>query len=134
MEKDGKWQEDFKIEGKIFVLTGYYGLETEMENYIESHGGIIKSSTVLATDYLIYDEYEGKGTRKYNRALELIEKGKNIKMIPGKEFRKIMTGIECEIKEARQLEEIVSNKSVTAADEKIIIKLIRKRISQEKRP
>ena len=37
-----------------------------------------KSSTVLNTDYLIYDERYGKGTKKHERALELNGKGKNI--------------------------------------------------------
>lgn len=94
LEKDRKWHENLEIEGKIFVLTGYYGLAFDMEDFIKSHGGIVKNSTVLDTDYLIYDEKEGKRTTKYRRALQLIKKGRDIKMIPGKKFRKIMEGIE----------------------------------------
>ena len=73
--------------GKIFVLTG---LDTRIENQITeiitSRGGIIKSSTVLNTDYLIYDERYGTDTKKHERAIELIDKGKNIRMITAKQF------------------------------------------------
>ena len=42
-------------------------------------------STVLDTDYLVYHEKFGVGTKKYKRALELNKnKGKNIRFIPFK--------------------------------------------------
>lgn len=72
---------------KIFVLTGF---DTKDENkiteIITSRGGIIKSSTVLNTDYLIYDERYGRDTKKHERAIELNGKGKNIQLITGKAF------------------------------------------------
>ena len=78
---------DIEFVGKIFVLTG---LDTKTEyqitNIITSRGGIIKSSTVLNTDYLIYDEWHGTDTKKHKRAMELIGRGKNIKMITSKQF------------------------------------------------
>lgn len=76
---------DFK--GKIFVLTGF-NTRTEMvlTDVITANGGEIKSATVLKTDYLIYDEREGRETAKHRRAEELIDMGYNIKMIPGRQF------------------------------------------------
>ena len=78
---------DIEFTGKIFVLTG---LDTKTEyqitNIITSRGGIIKSSTVLNTDYLIYDERHGTDTKKHERAMELIGRGKSIKMITSKQF------------------------------------------------
>lgn len=86
-ENDGEETISIDFEGKIFVLTG---LDTRIENQvteiITSREGIIKSSTVLKTDYLIYDERYGIGTKKYERAIELIKKGNNIQMITAKQF------------------------------------------------
>ena len=69
------------------MLTGF---DTKDENkiteIITSRGGIIKSSTVLNTDYLIYDERYGRDTKKHERAIELNGKGKNIQLITGKVF------------------------------------------------
>jgi len=50
------------------------------------NGGIIKSSTVLTTDYLIYDTEYGTNTTKYKRAMELNGRGKNIQLIPNIDF------------------------------------------------
>ncbi len=87
VEGDEKKTCNIVFEGKIFVLTG---LDTKDENQVMeiiiSRGGIIKSSTVLNTDYLIYDERYGTDTKKHERAVELIEKGKNIQMITVKQF------------------------------------------------
>ena len=75
------------FKGKIFVLTGFDSRdENQITEIITSRGGIVKSSTVLNTDYLIYDERHGKGTKKHERALELNSKGKNIQIITGKSF------------------------------------------------
>lgn len=75
------------FKGKIFVLTGF-NIRTEMvlTDVITANGGEIKSATVLKTDYLIYDEREGRETAKHRRAEELIDMGYNIKMIPGRQF------------------------------------------------
>lgn len=87
MEDDEEEPCNIVFAGKIFVLTG---LDTRVENQITeiiiSRGGIIKSSTVLNTDYLIYDERYGTDTKKHERAVELIGKGKNIQMITAKQF------------------------------------------------
>ena len=72
---------------KIFVLTGFDSrAENQITEIITSRGGIVKSSTVLNTDYLIYDERYGKRTKKHERALELNSKGKSIQIIAGKAF------------------------------------------------
>lgn len=70
---------------KIFVLTGF---DTREENkitrIITERGGIIKSSTVLKTDYLVVrGDY---ASRKYERAVELNQKGKNIAIISSEQF------------------------------------------------
>ena len=78
--------ESIRFEGSIFVLTGLGDEEEEISEIIERNGGEIKSSTVLKTNYLIYDSVSGIGTVKYKRALELIEKGKPIQMLTYEEF------------------------------------------------
>lgn len=58
------------FDGKYFVLTGFsVDEEKKVSNIITERGGIIKSSTVLYTDYLIRKGNES--TNKYKRALEL---------------------------------------------------------------
>ena len=74
-----------EFKDKIFVLTGF---DTREENKITSiiseRGGIIKSSTVLKTDYLVVrGDYS---SRKYERAVELNQKGKNIAIISSEQF------------------------------------------------
>lgn len=75
------------VRGKKVVLTG---LDSRTENiitdYIISNGGEIKSSTVLDTNILIYDEHNGRSTKKYQRAQDLIGQGKNIEMIAASKF------------------------------------------------
>lgn len=78
--------EAIHFEGSIFVLTGLGDKAEEVSSIIERNGGEIKSSTVLKTNYLIYDSVSGIGTTKYNRALELIEKGKPIQTMTVEEF------------------------------------------------
>ena len=74
---------------KIFVLTGFdFSEKEEFEKEIVKRGGIVKSSTVLKTDYLIFDERFGRDTTKYNRALGLNANGYDIQIIPGKQFKK----------------------------------------------
>lgn len=74
------------FDGNIFVLTGLDDEAEEVSAIIEENGGEIKSSTVLKTNYLIYDPVSGIGTTKYKKALELIEKGKPIQMMTVEEF------------------------------------------------
>lgn len=81
------------IEGKVFVLTGF-NIETE-EKYtkiIEQAGGTVKSSTVIKTNYLIYNPDYDHETIKLKRAKELLQKGKSISIITGKEFESMLSG------------------------------------------
>lgn len=75
---------DIIFKGKNFVLTGCND-EALISKIITEKGGVIRSSTVLDTDYLIYGKY-GEYSKKYQRALELIDRGKNIQLISEKEF------------------------------------------------
>lgn len=76
---------DIEFKGKNFVLTSCDN-EMLIEKIIKERGGVIRSSTVLDTDYLIYGEPYGMETKKYERALELIDRGKNIKLLSEREF------------------------------------------------
>lgn len=74
---------------KIFVLTGF---DTREENkitrIITERGGIVKGSTVLKTDYLVVmGDYPSK---KYERAVELNQKGKSIAIISKDQFYKLV--------------------------------------------
>ena len=79
------------MKGKNFVLTGL-GMNFEKDDsyvseLIEKAGGVIRSSTVLDTDYLIYDPDHGIETTKYKRAKELNQtKGKNIQFLTVEQF------------------------------------------------
>ena len=82
---------EIEFKDKIFVLTGFDENQREkISEEIISRGGIIKSSTVLKTDYLILDEKYGRDTVKHRRAIELNSKGKSIRIIPGKLFLKLI--------------------------------------------
>lgn len=76
------------FKGKNFVLSGFDSFtEPPIRSVIEENGGVVRSSTVLDTDYLIYDERFGVGTKKHDRAIELNNtKGKNIKIIALQDF------------------------------------------------
>ena len=67
------------MSGKIFVHSGLSVKEgRQLEKIVTANGGVVKSSTVLKTDYLIYDPGYGQETAKLKRAKELIRKGKNM--------------------------------------------------------
>ncbi len=73
---------EIEFENRIFVHTGLSLSEEKIvDEIILSKGGILKNSTVLKTDYLIVNETFGHQTKKYLRAIELIERGANIKII-----------------------------------------------------
>lgn len=78
-----------EIEGKNFVVPS---LSASIESYIKENGGIIKSSVVLDTDYIIIGDYVGEeGTVKTRRALELNKtKGKHIIAMTDEEFMEII--------------------------------------------
>ena len=91
-EADKKKMKAF-FNGKNFVLSGFDSFtEPPIREVIEENGGVVRSSTVLDTDYLIYHEKFGGGTKKHERALELNRsKGKNIRIIPLKEFNRMVS-------------------------------------------
>ena len=73
--------------GKIFVLTGFTDSEEKkMTKKIVSCGGIVKSSTVLNTDYVIRNPAYDHETTKLRRAKELISSGSHITILTGEEF------------------------------------------------
>ncbi len=83
------------MKGKNFVLTGL-GMNFEKDDsyvseLITKSGGVIRSSTVLDTDYLIYDTEHGVETTKYKRAIELNQKkGKNIQFLTVQQFDELV--------------------------------------------
>jgi len=79
------------IKDSIFVLTGFEGEEEEaIVRVISDGGGQIKSSTVLATNYLIVNEDYDHQTTKYKRAIELKGKGKPIMIISYQQFSELV--------------------------------------------
>lgn len=113
------------FEGKNFVLSGFDTFtETSMKEIIEENGGIVRSSTVMDTDYLIYHDRFGVGTKKHKRALELNDtKGKNIKIISQQEFYGITNRFDLmkkgEDDMAKGINEI-TGKEITVPDEEIV--------------
>ena len=78
---------EIEFDNKIFVHTGLSLAEEKVVGeIILSKGGILKTSTVLKTDYLIVNETFGHQTKKYLRAIELIERGADIKIISVEDF------------------------------------------------
>ncbi|MEE0965555.1 MAG: leucine-rich repeat protein [Bacilli bacterium] len=75
------------IKGKIFVLTGLDEEdEDEVYEIIDIYEGEVKSSTVLKTNYVVYNpNYDGE-TTKMKKAKELIGKGKSIELLTLKQF------------------------------------------------
>lgn len=91
----GFWNFDaidsIEFEGKNFVLTGFGASEeATITNAIVSRGGVIKSSVVLKTDYVVVMEDYDHKTSKYLKAKELQEKGKTIAVISSKQFYKLL--------------------------------------------
>ena len=85
-----EWMKD-----KIFVLTGFSDeSEVKYTELIEKSGGTVKSSTVLKTNYLVYNPDYDHETVKLKRAKELSAQGKDIMILTEEEFlRKIETAI-----------------------------------------
>lgn len=91
----GFWNFDaidsIEFEGKNFVLTGFGASEkATITNAIVSRGGVIKSSVVLKTNYVVVMEDYDHKTSKYLKAKELQEKGKTIAVISSKQFYKLL--------------------------------------------
>lgn len=79
------------MKGEIFVHTGLDASEEErFDNLVVANGGIVKSSVVLDTNYLVYDPRYGNDTKKMKRAKELIEKGKEIIILTYDEWKNII--------------------------------------------
>lgn len=88
---NGLWEfssvDSITFQDKIFVLTGF-GADEEatITEKIQSLGGVVKSSTVVKTDYLIVMEEYNRITTKYQKAQELKQKGKNLAIISSSAF------------------------------------------------
>lgn len=81
------------MSGKIFVHTGLSSDEEhELERLVTANGGTVKSSTVVKTDYLIYNENYGHETTKLRKARELKAKGKDISIITHDEWLRKVKG------------------------------------------
>lgn len=75
------------IADAVFVFTGLdLADETTAAKIVEDNGGIVKSSVVLNTNYVVYNPDYDHETVKLKRAKELIEKGKPIRMLTTSEF------------------------------------------------
>lgn len=81
------------IQDALFVFTGLSeNDESIATDIIKKNGGIIKSSVVLNTNYVVYNPDYDHETVKMKRAKELIEKGKSIRLLTVSEFcRKLET-------------------------------------------
>ena len=79
------------IRDKIFVLTGFDDMkEAQYTRRITQAGGTVKSSTVLTTNYLVFNPDYGRVTTKLSRAKELILRGKPIIILTEQEFLQII--------------------------------------------
>lgn len=75
------------IRDKLFVLTGFSdSTEAKYSDIIQRSGGIVKSSTVLKTNYLVYNSNYDHETVKLKRAKELAAQGKDIVILTEDEF------------------------------------------------
>lgn len=93
-----EWNEKLKPSGKsihdwmkdkIFVNSGLTADEKlEFERIVKANGGTVKSSTVLKTDYLVYNENYDHETTKVAKAKELKASGKKIVLMTYSEWLK----------------------------------------------
>lgn len=78
---------------KIFVHTGLSKKEEKaFEDLIIANGGICKSSVVLKTDYVVFNEGYDHETTKLLKAKELIQRGKDITLMSYSDFLKKVSG------------------------------------------
>ncbi|MBR5187075.1 MAG: leucine-rich repeat protein, partial [Clostridia bacterium] len=90
-KNSGLWEfssvDSITFQDKIFVLSGFGAdEEAKITEKIQSLGGIVKSSTVVKTDYLIVMEEYNRVTTKYQKAKELQAQGKNLAIISSATF------------------------------------------------
>lgn len=79
------------MKGKIFVHTGLSAAdEREFEQIVKDNGGEVKSSTVLSTDYLVYNADYDHETTKLRRARELQDQGNEINIITFDEWNEML--------------------------------------------
>jgi NAD-dependent DNA ligase len=77
------------MKDKTFERTGFSDdSEAAYTQTIIAAGGTVKSSTVLATDYVVYNPDYGHETTKLKRAKELIARGKPITILTEEGFLK----------------------------------------------
>jgi|GEM_PF-2563778 len=79
------------FEDNLFVTTelDYYANGT-IKEYIESRGGVVKSSITKTTNYLIYED-EKEESSKYKKALDLVlNKGAEITILSRKSFEELV--------------------------------------------
>lgn len=77
--------------GKNFVHTGLSDAdEREFEAIVKANGGEVKNSTVLTTDYLVYNADYDHETIKLRRARELEDEGREIKIITFEEWNDLL--------------------------------------------
>ena len=82
--------EELVFQDQIFVLSGFGEVEeTQISKIITEKGGIIKSSVVVKTNYLILNENYSGVTAKYKKALELNGKGKTIAVLSAAKFHEL---------------------------------------------
>ena len=75
------------IRDALFVFTGLSDSdESFASNIVKSNGGVIKSSVVLKTNYVVYNPDYPHETTKLRRAKELIAAGKPIQLLMVSEF------------------------------------------------
>ena len=83
--------EKIDFEDNLFVTTelDYYANGT-IKEYIESRGGVVKSSITKTTNYLIYED-EKEESSKYKKALDLVlNKGAEITILSRKSFEELV--------------------------------------------
>ncbi|MFR1582380.1 MAG: BRCT domain-containing protein, partial [[Eubacterium] siraeum] len=79
------------IKGKVFVHTGLGSQEkSEFDSFIFENGGTVRKSTVLNTDYLVYNADYDHETVKLRKARELKEKGSGIEILTTEEWKKLI--------------------------------------------
>ena len=77
------------IKDKVFVHTGLsLQEESEFDSFIFENGGTVRKSTVLNTDYLVYNADYDHETVKLRKARELKEKGSGIEILTTEEWKK----------------------------------------------
>ena len=102
------------MSGKIFVHTGLSKEDgSEFEAIVTEYGGDVRSSTVLNTDYLVYNKDYDHETTKLKRARELKDQGSGIQIITYEEWFDMLEGESVPSEASRQK---------TSEDDKAIIK------------